>query len=82
MLISEAFDVLYDAKRKFKYDRSLRKHTRGRVRGDPIDIDIADALGLFANAFGMHASNINWEKLSVENAAAWVKEKAKTRYVP
>ena len=84
MRISEAYSVLSDKKLKSKYDRSLGKHGDGdgiNIDIDIGDINIAQALGLFADAFGMDVSNINWDELSVENAATWVKEKAKARYI-
>ena len=90
MRISEAFSVLSDKKLKSKYDRRLRRHTRGGFGSNTIDFefdigdigDIGEALSLFAVAFGMDANNINWDELSADDVTAWVKKKAKERYVP
>ena len=90
MSISEAFSVLSDKKLKSKYDRRLRRHKREEFDSNTMDFefgdgdigDIGEALRLFAGAFGMDVNNINWDELSADDVTAWVKKKAKERYVP
>ena len=48
-----------------------------------VNLNIGQALKLFAGSFGMEMNSINWDELSsLDDVASFVTDNAKKRYVP